>query len=946
MNSPLPRLVLLLATLALPAFPQASSINGQILGTVTDDSGAAIASAKITATNTNTGLIQTAETEGSGLFRFTILPLGQYDLRVEAPGFAPVKQTGITLNAGATVTQDIRLSVKGVSTEVVVSANSSVIDPARTDTGRSLTSYVLANLPLVSRNPFNFILQQPNVSGRGNTEFGVPRKVNANGFNGRINYRLDGSNNTQSDRAGIRLLPVSNEWVDEVQTVSNGFAPEFGNTVGTVFNTITKSGSNELHGSGAYIFRRTGFSARPALLAFTRPTPEINVNGINASAGGRLIKDKLFFFGSYEKVVRDLPQPVSPSAAVIAQLGLPASYANAIPFKQNVTFFLAKTDWQINSANRLTLRYSGHRNDSPYNNGGGLTLVSQTYNFVDRSHAGALQLISVINPNAVNELRVQIPYRSQAQNQFEANVAGPSITVAGVANFGNSPNTGFVYEEKTPEITENFSWNRDRHSLKFGGSLRWIPDTYTQQTNAIYTFPSIAAYLAAVAGTNTKGYATFAQTVGNPSLSYRSQFSSLYGQDSWKPRPNITITYGLRYDVFSPPAANSSSLFNSSKSFRTDKNNFAPRLGAAVGLGKWVVRASGGIFYDPFQTDQYRKSILQNGSPVFFSISVPPTNAVAPAFPNVFPGVPTGFTLATQDITTVSPDFATLYSGNANVSISRDLGGNAGVTATYLFTKGNRLPIWRNINLIAGPNSLADGRPIFGAARIDTRFNNILSAESVGKSNYNGLNLRFDKRFSRGLDAFASWTWSHAIDDAPEQNNIDSGAAALSDPSNRRRDRGNSLTDRRHAFNANLVWNTSSTAANRALQYLASNNRIALLFNAQSGENFNMGGNRILNGDNTAGTAFQRPLFVGRNTLRAPATSELNLRYSRIFPIKERWKPEFFFESTNIFNHTNVTGINATASVDTLGAIVTPASLAWTSALDQRLVQFGLKLVF
>jgi hypothetical protein len=217
---------------------------------------------------------------------------------------------------------------------------------------------------------------------------------------------------------------------------------------------------------------------------------------------------------------------------------------------------------------------------------------------------------------------------------------------------------------------------------------------------------------------------------------------------------------------------------------------------------------------------------------------------------------------------------------------------------------------------------------------------------TVGKSNYNGLNLRFDKRFSRGLDAFASWTWSHAIDDAPEQNNIDSGAAALSDPSNRRRDRGNSLTDRRHAFNANLVWNTSSAAANRALQYLASNNRIALLFNAQSGENFNLGGNRILNGDNTAGTAFQRPLFVGRNTLRAPATSELNLRYSRIFPIKERWKPEFFFESTNIFNHTNVTGINSTASVDTLGAITTPASLAWTSALDQRLVQFGLKLTF
>lgn len=939
------RFVLLLLV-SLSAFPQASSINGQILGTITDASGAPIAGAKVSAINVNTGLQQAADTESSGLYRFTILPLGRYDIRVEAAGFAPVKRTGIDLNAGATVTQDIRLDVKGVSTEVVVTANSSVIDPSRTDTGRSLTSYVLTNLPLVSRNPFNFILQQPNVSGRGNTEFGVPRKVNANGFNGRINYQLDGSNNTQSDRAGIRLLPVSNEWVDEVQTVSNGFAPEFGNTVGTVFNTITKSGSNELHGSGAYIFRRTPFSARPALLAFNRPTPEINVNAYNGSVGGRLIKDKLFFFGSYEHVVRDLPQPVSPSAATIAQLGLPSSYADAIPFKQDVTFFLAKTDWQINSANRLSLRYSGHRNNSPYNNGGGLTLVSQTYNFVDRSHAGALQLISVVSPNAVNELRVQIPYRSQAQNQFEANVPGPSITIAGVANFGNSPNTGFLYEEKTPEITENFSLNRNAHSFKFGGSLRWIPDTYTQQTSATYTFPSIASYLAAVAGTNTKGYTSFAQTVGDPSLKYRSQFSSLYGQDSWKPRSNVTITFGLRYDVFSPPSANSNSPFSFSRSFRTDKNNFAPRLGASIGLGKWVLRASSGIFYDPFQTDQYRKSILQNGSPIFFSINVPPTNAVAPAYPSVFPGIPTGFTLATQDITTVSPDFATLYSTNANFSISRDLGGNAGFTATYLYTNGTRLPVWRNINLIPSGNTLADGRTIFGAGRINTQFNNILAAESVGKSNYNGLNLRIDKRFSRGLDAFATWTWSHAIDDAPEQNNIDSGANFLSDASNRRRDRGNSLTDRRHAFNANLVWNTSSNVSARALKYLFSNNRLALLFNAQSGENFNMGGTRILNGDTSAGAAFQRPLYVGRNTLRAPATAELNLRYSRIFPIKERWKPEFFFESTNILNHTNVTGLNSTATVDALGAITAQPSLAWTSALDQRLIQLGFKLTF
>ena len=939
-------MVFLLAIISMTAFGQASAINGQITGTVTDVTGAPIAGAKVTAENINTGFTQSAETEPTGLYRFNVLPIGRYNVRVESPGFAPVKQTGIEINGGATATQDVRLEVKGVTTEVVVSASSSVIDPSRTDTGRSLTSYVLDNLPLVSRNPFNFILQQPNVSGRGNTEFGVPRKVNANGFNGRINYQLDGSNNTESDRAGIRLLPISNEWVEEVQTVSNGFAPEFGNTVGSVFNTITKSGTNNLHGSGAYIFRRTPFSARPALLAYDRPTPNINVDAFNVGVGGRIIKDKLFYFGSYEHVVRDLPQPVSVTAATVAQLGLPASYANAIPFKQNVTFFLLKTDWQINSNNRLSLRYNGHRNDSPYNNGGGLVLVSQTYNFVDRSHAGAIQLISTVSSNAVNELRIQIPNRAQAQNQFEANVAGPTLAISGVANFGNSPNTGFLYQERTPEINENFSINKGQHSFKVGTSLRWIRDIYTQQTSATYTFANIAAYLAAVSGAAPKGYNTFVQTVGNPSLSYNSRFAGFYGQDTWKPRKNVTLTYGVRYDVFSPPAANASSPFASSKSFRTDKNNFAPRLGASIGLGKWVLRASGGVFYDPFQTDQYRKSILQNGSPIFFNANVGPTSPIAPSFPAVFTGIPTGFVLSAQDIITVSPDFANLYSVNGNVSVSRDLGANAGITATYLYTRGNRLTVWRNINLIPNGLTLADGRPIFGTTRINTAFNNIISAESVGQSTYNGLNLTYHRRFAKGLDSFATWTWSHSIDDAPEQNNIDSGANFLSDVTNRRRDRGNSLTDRRHAFNANMVWNPTANVTSKALAYVLSNNRLAVLFNAQSGENFNMASNRILNGDTSAGAAFQRPLYVGRNTILAPATYEMNVRYSRIFPIGERLKPEFFFESTNILNHTNVTGLNVTTAVDTAGAILTPASRAWTSALDQRLVQFGLKLSF
>src|SRR5207245_5250148 len=133
----------------------------------------------------------------------------------------------------------------------------------------------------------------------------------------------------------------------------------------------------------------------------------------------------------------------------------------------------------------------------------------------------------------------------------------------------------------------------------------------------------------------------------------------------------------------------------------------------------------------------------------------------------------------------------------------------------------------------------------------------------------------------------------------PEQNNIDSANFLMSDPSNRRRDRGNSLTDRRHAFNGNFVYTLELQRGSRALRYLVNGNRIAVIATIQSGDVFNLGSNRLWNGDPSTASTFQRPLFIGRNTLRAPRTSEFNLRYTRLFPVGERMKLEFIADSHN-----------------------------------------------
>jgi hypothetical protein len=203
------------------------------------------------------------------------------------------------------------------------------------------------------------------------------------------------------------------------------------------------------------------------------------------------------------------------------------------------------------------------------------------------------------------------------------------------------------------------------------------------------------------------------------------------------------------------------------------------------------------------------------------------------------------------------------------------------------------------------------------------------------------------KRWAHGFELFATYTWSHAIDDAPEQNTIDSAnTETLSDPSDRRRDRGNSLTDRPQVFNMTGVFMPQVHTSSSVVRYLLNLNRLSIGLVASSGDVFNMGTNQILDGDTSAAPAYQRPLFVGRNTIRGPAIFELTARYSRLFALTERKSLEFMAESTNIMNTLNVTNLDTTAQVNAFGNIIVPSPNAATAARDQRLIQFGVRLAF
>jgi hypothetical protein len=223
---------------------------------------------------------------------FPNLPLGSYTVTVQKEGFDTQRHTDVVLDAAMEATIDAQLQVGAVSTSVEVNGGAPIVDPSRVSTGRTIGFEETDNLPLTSRNPYNFILFQPGVSGHPNPELGIPRLLNTNGLPDRVSYQLDGAVDTETDRYGLRLFAIADSYVSEVQTVSNSFAPEFGKIAGNIFNVITGSGTNSFHGNVTYIGRPLDLVARPILATATTLLPI--ANDFAAHAGGAIVKDKLF----------------------------------------------------------------------------------------------------------------------------------------------------------------------------------------------------------------------------------------------------------------------------------------------------------------------------------------------------------------------------------------------------------------------------------------------------------------------------------------------------------------------------------------------------------------------------------------------------------------------------------------------------------------------------
>src|SRR4051794_533193 len=487
--------VLLTTLLASPVLAQSQAANGSIEGTISDSSGGVLPGVTVTITNTDTGLERSLVTNAEGQYRGLLLTLGRYRVAAELQGFKKAEQTGIELRAGETATINFNLSVGTVSETVTITAESPIAAPGKIDLGRTIADAEIHNLPLPSRNPYNFAFLQANVTGYENNEFGVPR-INANGSQMHTNFQLDGNTNTEKDRAGLRLLPISEVLVREVKVVTNGFAPEFGQTTGMVYNAITQSGTNSLNGQASYRFKRNSMSAPAFFLPAGARKPDTDADDFTAALGGPIKKDKAFFFGAYEYVNRSLitgNQIISVKPADAAALGITLPPDGVIPANQSVPFAFGKVDYQVNPSTLVTGRYFYFQNLSLSNIGGGLNTTDRATDFHDKMESAAIQANTTIGSSKLNEFRYQFAQRHQVRT-IGTGVAGPGITVSGIAQFGgprqgstDNNSVGFDFTQKINQVVDNYTWVKGSHNLKTGLDAQFIADDRVQGQTFTYT---------------------------------------------------------------------------------------------------------------------------------------------------------------------------------------------------------------------------------------------------------------------------------------------------------------------------------------------------------------------------------------------------------------------------------------------------------------------------
>ena len=987
-TSPVRLLVLVcLLLLMVPFNVFGQSSNGSISGTATDSTGAVLPGITVTATNLATGVARTSVSNETGHYQIGLLPPGTYSVKGELSGFQPSLHEKVVVNVGTDVTVDLKMKT-GVSETVTVTAAAPVVETTKSEVSSVVNEKAIENLPTNGRNFIDFVLTTPGVVR--DTRLG---DISFAGQRGTLNSLVvDGANNDNTffgqtlGRTGSGRAPYqfSQDAVKEFQVNANAYSAEYGRAGGAVINVVTKSGTNEFHGSVFDFYRDKSLNANDYINTIQTPPrakSPYHYDQYGFSLGGPIVKDKHFFFANYDAQRNSVPNIVvlgsgrvtfptdADSQRALATLQpLAQSYSR----EQNQDVYLLKTDHELMANNRLSLRYNRQVfHGVNFENGGITNSVQHTGNsnvFTD-TFSGVFD--TAVGSNFFNEVRAQY---AKDREPGEANSAAPEAQIfqGGVAILTIGRNSFSPRETtiKRNQVADTATYVFSSHTIKGGfdyskdNILNYFPGNFF----GVYRFNSLAdfangkpvSYSQAFPGPGTTGPTT------HPDL----KEIGLFVQDEWRVLQTLTANFGLRYDkedVAQPSVLNPDPQLQAAGYFtnhiNTGKGNVGPRLGFAWTPGtsnRTVVRAGYGIFYGRTPSIMYGTAHSNNGINVQ-TISF--TGAQIPVYPNIYDALPVGVTLPKPTIFVFDPNFKQPKVQQSSLGVEHQLGSDYSVGVTYQFVKGDDLQRSRDVNVGGPTTETATIGSTTGQAVTFTRyttrpfanFNRVIAFESSARSKYNGLTLDLQRRFANNWQARLAWTHSTVKDNKPDATAVvpfSSGddSKYASDPLNLDRDYTYGDNDVRDRIVLSGVWALDSYAqhlTSGVLKALASGWTISGIASYQSGQPYTPSVNFDLNNDGNPSNDIA-PGFL-RNSKRLPSQFDLSPRITRDIGIYGSARLQLIAEAFNVLNRSNVNVVNRTYySYNSTTKVLTPlTTFAFpTSSSGPRTIQLAGKITF